>query len=345
MDKYLAKICLILPYFGKLPSNWGGWLDSCADNLSIDFLVITDQIVEDAPKNVHIIQMEWHTICERLKTFFKKLGYNRLYIDLPYKLCDYRPAYGAFFQEYISGYDYWGYIDCDLIWGNIRKFLNNIHFDHYDRIYRCGHLSIYRNLPEINALFTKAIKGCIPFSDIVATSYSMNFDEDGINEYFDKSGFKFLNIRQDVTFYAYTDQYKWKNFKSPELGEIFVKEKDGSTWVYYMTSKDTYDRQEVNYIHFMTKKNINIERNLKRPYFISRNGVFNFSEDNVMKYLETTISTKESEAIFKNFQIREFRKASLKKFQREIRFNKWRIFKTLFKRFKSYLQYLKYTRG
>jgi hypothetical protein len=344
MNKDLAKICLILPYFGKLPPCWGGWLDSCADNPSIDFLIITDQIVVDAPENVHIVRMEWYTICKRLRTFIQGLGYNRLYIGLPYKLCDYRPAYGALFQEYISGYDYWGYIDCDLIWGNLRKFLDTIHFENYDRIYRCGHLSIYRNVPEINTLFTKNIKGCRPFSDIIATSYSMNFDEVGINDYFDKSGLNFLNIRQDVTFYAYSDQYKWKNFRNPELGEIFVKEKDGSTWVYYMTSKDTYDRQEVNYIHFMTKKNIHIGRDVKRPYYISRNGIFDFYRNDVMKYLESTISTEEKESKFRKYQVREFRKSSLKKFQREIKFNKWRVFKTVFGRVKSYCQYLKYTR-
>lgn len=333
-----------MPYFGKLPQNWGGWLDSCADNSSIDFLIVTDQEIQNTPHNVRVVYMTWQTIGERLKKFLKGFGYERFYFKNPYKLCDYRPIYGAFFQEYISDYDFWGYIDCDLIWGNLRKFLEIIHFDKYDRIYRCGHLSIYRNNSEINTLFSKRIEGCIPFNYILETAYSMNFDEVGINDYFIRSGFKFLDIRHDVTFYAYTDQFKWKNYRNPELGEIFVKETDGSTWVYYMISEDTFERQEVNYIHFMTKKNIKIERNIDRPYYISRNGVFKFSHANVMEYLKTTVSTQEAESSYKKYQVREFRKASLKKLIREIKFNKLVALMTIIKRIKSYRQYLKYTR-
>ena len=74
------------------------------------------------------------------------LGVDKIYIQAkydfsinlpsPYKLCDFKPAYGEIFNEFISSFDYWGYCDVDLIWGNIRKFLSNDLLDkEYDKIF------------------------------------------------------------------------------------------------------------------------------------------------------------------------------------------------------------------
>lgn len=35
------------------------------------------------------------------------------------KLCDLRPIYGEIFRKYLVGYDYWGYGDIDVIYGNL----------------------------------------------------------------------------------------------------------------------------------------------------------------------------------------------------------------------------------
>lgn len=342
MSRKCNKICLALPWFGKLPPYWGGYIESCADNSDIDFLIVTDQAVGAVPDNVRVISMSWNQIYQKFKTLFLNLGYNRFYLGHPYKLCDYKPTYGLLFQEYLKGYEYWGYIDCDLIWGNISKFLHRIQYWKYDRIYRCGHLSIYRNTPEINNIFYSDTEGCIPFKDIVETSYSMNFDECGINEYFVRNNRNFYSKGDEVTFYAYTDQFKWKNFRNPELGELFVKECDGSTWVYYMTSEDKFDKQEVCYVHFMTKKNIAIPPGIERPYCITRDGIFHFSESDIMNLFRRTISDKASEMAFKRQQVRAFRRESIKKMLREFNYNRFKTFKVLLNRIPSYFKYLGY---
>ena len=44
-------------------------------------------------------------------------------LNEPYDLCDFKVAYGEIFQEYLEPYDFWGFCDCDLIYGDIRHFL------------------------------------------------------------------------------------------------------------------------------------------------------------------------------------------------------------------------------
>ena len=45
-------------------------------------------------------------------------------VNSPYKLCDYKPVYGLIFDEDLQDYDFWGHCDVDLIFGDIRKFIN-----------------------------------------------------------------------------------------------------------------------------------------------------------------------------------------------------------------------------
>ena len=74
-----------------------------------------------------------------------------IYLDHPYKLCDYKPAYGYIFAEYAHGYDYWGHCDMtDCIFGNLRKFLSDDFLSGADKFMFLGHMTLYRNTDEIN---------------------------------------------------------------------------------------------------------------------------------------------------------------------------------------------------
>ena len=44
-------------------------------------------------------------------------------IQKPYKLCDFKPAYGKIFEDYLEAYDFWVHCDLDIRWGDIRKFI------------------------------------------------------------------------------------------------------------------------------------------------------------------------------------------------------------------------------
>lgn len=145
----ITKI-VIVPYFGEFNDYFSLWLESCSKNKGIDWLLITD--IENSfvlPKNVKIVKK---TFSEVRDLFRSKLGF-KISLETPYKLCDYKQFYGFLFEEYIADYDFWGYCDCDLIFGDIESFLTEDCFLSYDKILRTGHLSFVRNKKEINEIF------------------------------------------------------------------------------------------------------------------------------------------------------------------------------------------------
>jgi hypothetical protein len=151
----LHKICIIIPYFG----TWPDWIDyfliSCKYNPDIKWLIITDCGPKESPSdNISIVNI---SLQELSRIAGEKLGIP-LDIEHPYKLCDLKPSYGIVFSEYISGYDFWGYSDLDLVYGNIRQFITSDSLKEYDIIsnhpdFVTGHFCILRNTPFINKLF------------------------------------------------------------------------------------------------------------------------------------------------------------------------------------------------
>ena len=108
------RTMIILPYFGKFNSYFRLWLDSCSRNQEFEWMIVTDiAIKETIPSNVRIVSL---TLSELKEQFQKKMNVFLTLKDA-YKLCDYKQFYGYLFSEYLVGYDYWGYCDCDLVFG------------------------------------------------------------------------------------------------------------------------------------------------------------------------------------------------------------------------------------
>lgn len=114
----MQKIIIILPYFGKFSNYFNLFLKSCEKNHTIDWLVITDQpsTAWTIPTNVIWENTDFQKVCSSIKKLY---GISP---DSPYDLCRYRVAYNRIFSKFIVGYDFWGYCDCDLIFGDIRRF-------------------------------------------------------------------------------------------------------------------------------------------------------------------------------------------------------------------------------
>lgn len=146
------KIGIVIPYFGKFPSFFRWWYESAAANSEIDFHLVTDQELGLKPcANIFLHQMSFDVLCKKLDEL---LGAK--YFKNPYKLCDFKPAYGYLFNDIVSDYDYWGYADLDLVFGDVTKFIKKTGvFGVYDKILDLGHLSFYRNLMEINMMFRR----------------------------------------------------------------------------------------------------------------------------------------------------------------------------------------------
>lgn len=166
------KICLIIPYFGMFKNYFQLFLNSCENNSTIDWLIFTDSNQEYYfPKNVNKISIEF----DELKDIVQQNFDFKICLDTPYKLCDYKPAYGEIFKKYLKNYDFWGYCDCDLIFGDIRRFINDEILERYDKLFTRGHLSLYRNNDKTNSFYRTQNK--IDYKTIYTSNKIYAFDE------------------------------------------------------------------------------------------------------------------------------------------------------------------------
>lgn len=174
--KMKNKIALIIPYFGRFNNYFELYLKSCAKNPDFDFLFFTDDKTEFTfPPNVHVHYTTFESLREKIQSLFD----FKITLHSPYKLCDYRIAYGYIFENYLQAYDFWGFCDVDLIWGDIGKVITDELLEKNDRILSRGHLSIFRNTAEINRLFMKIGEDelFIDYKHAFTTRYCCHFDE------------------------------------------------------------------------------------------------------------------------------------------------------------------------
>ena len=163
----MKRVSIIITYYGKFPWYFCYFLHSCKFNPTIDFYIITDISWDrKLPPNVNFIN---NTIDDIKEVASQKLGF-KVNIDHPYKLNDFKPAYGFIFPELIEGYDFWGHSDLDVIYGNIRNFLTNEMLDNYDFIslrhgYTTGCFCLYRNNEILNTYFKRSKDYCLILSD------------------------------------------------------------------------------------------------------------------------------------------------------------------------------------
>lgn len=177
----MKRIAFIIPYIGNFNNYFNLWLQSCRNNPTIDWYILTDNKVNyDYPDNVHKIET---SMSELRKRFNNALGFN-VALERPYKFCDLKPTYGYVFNDIIRDYDFWGYCDVDLIFGNIRKFFTNDLLGNYDMISRWAHCTLIRNNDMNNKLFMTHLVsspiwgGYLPtYKDAFCSTKSYIFDE------------------------------------------------------------------------------------------------------------------------------------------------------------------------
>lgn len=267
----MKTIAFIIPYIGKLPNNFQLWLNTCRHNPTIDFLLFTDDRTEyDYPKNVKT----WYMSLEEMKSLFQEKFDFHLAIDRPYKFCDFRPAYGEIFSEYLSGYDFWGHCDIDLLWGNMRKFLTDEILENYDRIYSRGHCSLYRNSEVVNAWYrTLPNNGYQDWKEVFQTPLSRCFDEwaghcgGGISFIIKTNGIDIYDEVDSADIVVKKGKFEVNRWKS-QYKKLFFHYIDGSLFACTKTFK-----KEVMCVHFQkrTLKILNTkddEYYLVAPWFV-----------------------------------------------------------------------------
>lgn len=177
---------IVIPYFGRLPSTFKLWYETITFNTNYDILFISDAKLSGYGKN----NFKYVNISfEELKQYIQEKFDFKICLENPYKLCDYKPLFGDIFNEYIRGYDYWGYCDIDTIFGNIDKFIGK-YLGKYDIIGLFGHFTLYRNCAYINSLYKQ--KGSIwPYKEVITHKEAYAFDE--------ASGIKAIAIKNKIS--------------------------------------------------------------------------------------------------------------------------------------------------
>jgi hypothetical protein len=171
-------IAFVVPYVGSWPSWFPAYLQSCKYNPSIRWIFYTDcEHPSSVPANVELVDGSlrgFELLVER------KTGLT-VSVELPYKLCDYKPGYGLIFEDHLEGVDFWGHCDVDLVWGNVRRFLateeilsaHDVVSARRRRI--AGVCTLYRNTDEVNRLFLADRK----FEAVVGERENRRYDEKG----------------------------------------------------------------------------------------------------------------------------------------------------------------------
>jgi len=146
----MSTIAIIIPFFGEWPHWIELFFDSCRRNCSIDFLFYTDCEIppykESETNNLHFTEISFTDYCQMVS---KRIGLQ-FAPNNPYKLCDLKPFLGYIHERDIQNFDFWGWGDLDLIWGNIRDFYTEHLLQQYDIISThadrlSGHLTLIRN--------------------------------------------------------------------------------------------------------------------------------------------------------------------------------------------------------
>jgi hypothetical protein len=150
----MNKVALIIPYFGILPEWFPYFVKSAAASPILEVLLFTDSPVEiTLPENITVIPFSLGS--------FNELASQRLSISIsvtnPYKLCDFKPAFGEIFHEYIRGFEFWAFGDIDLVYGDVAAFLDPL-LEGNDVISFCkgwvsGSLCVLRNSTAITRLY------------------------------------------------------------------------------------------------------------------------------------------------------------------------------------------------
>lgn len=154
----MTKVAIIIPYFGKWPVWMDFYLYTCSRQKMVDFLYFTDcGIPKKTYPNTKFFETDYPSYCRRVSDALE-INFNPEHGA--YKLCGCKPFYGIIHEDELTGYDYWGFADIDLIYGDLSDMLNYDNFRKYDFISAhservAGHLTVMRNTEKYNTACLK----------------------------------------------------------------------------------------------------------------------------------------------------------------------------------------------
>jgi hypothetical protein len=188
-NKKKSRVAIVWVFLGELPSHFDYTLKSVYHNRDFDWLLFTDQIKEEKTEgNITYFPITLEEIEDRVSRVLGKASK----ILNPNKLCDIRPAYADIFSDYLADYEWFGWGDLDVIYGNFNDYITKEILDEYDVIapmdrnlfgpltlIKKKHMYLYKKIPNlfelVNTLNPNSRKGYFnvdekAFGEVVRTS-------------------------------------------------------------------------------------------------------------------------------------------------------------------------------
>lgn len=254
---------------GPLPKYFKIWLHTCKQNRSVSFLVVGSHVPKKSKiKNVKFIRMSFEDLKGAASS---KIGIN-VNLKSKRKICDLKPAYGDIFDEHIREFDFWGYCDMDLVWGNLDKLTsekvlreNDVVSVRGDR-FISGACSFFRNNRKMKKLYKKSPS----LKKVYSEKRMVSFSEAGNRKNYKKNIGKLSKIKSEgnivsmtdmvfhkvnenkIRFYTPEEPYVMRELKTDEKYDFKIEYSDGSLF--------ERGRGEILGYHFLFAK--------KDPFFI-----------------------------------------------------------------------------
>ena len=201
-------------------------------------------------------------------------------------MCDYKPVYGLIFEDIVQSYDFWGWCDPDIIWGDLNLLSFERNFQKYDVIGGGGAFTILKNTETLKKYIFNQDKRLKSFSFLEAsqTNHNLIFDEWGAVQIRKKLGIK------------ETSQYDWLYKKVLDIipplstnterpyplkirfneNPLIIEYNEGKIWGYYYSiTNNTYDlhKEEYAYCH-LQKRKIDILINNTNNFIILKSATY-----------------------------------------------------------------------
>lgn len=247
-----TNICIIHIYWGPLPKWFPYFLHTCQQNDDIDFLILGDTFKEAQDEgNILFIPLNMNE--------FNILASMKLNLSVelenPYKVCDFKPAFGKIFEDYLKDYRFWGYCDNDLLLGKISRFLVPNTLDSYDIIstyngFLSGPFALFRNRSDIVNLFS--------FNDSYKNVFTQISNCIGYDENIPNKNNEGFTIPKILAFFKYLAKSRAANlwFKSPKEFRYQFQ------WFYKRNQLRNHKPRDMSEIIWFATENKNI-----RTYF------------------------------------------------------------------------------
>lgn len=255
-----TRIVILIPFFGNLNCKgyFQKYLDSVKKNTNLTIMLWTDDRTNyKYPRNVKVC----YTSFEEFKTKVQECFDFKIVLDKGYKICDFRPAFGQIFYEDIKEYEWFGWSDIDLIWGNSYNFISDDMLDNYEQIYSRGSLTLIRNSEKMRRLYLDEnnICGEKRYLEVFTSHRHYAFDEWGKDGgYIDivrRNGIKLYDAidHADIAKVNKFSDYHFEVYHEDKRNKVsaFVCRDDGLYRIWYDGKR--YVEKEYLYVHFQKR--------------------------------------------------------------------------------------------